>query len=172
MTVIALGLRSPSARTKSLIFEIFGAVCMLPGGHNQVLTALDALCEASGYRSRMEIAVWSLWWSCRYAFSSVERPESILTADKELQVAALCFINAVVCGGPGNDGNIKELLLSKNINLLLSQNIHVVVFRMHMRWEFLRLGLDTLIEKIGRILFMFDHFLLIWFLGSFIRIYR
>jgi hypothetical protein len=104
MNVIALGLRAPSARTKSLIFEIFGAVCMLPGGHSQVLEALDSLVEASGYRSRMEIAVWSLWWSCRYAFSSVERSESNLSADKELQVAAMCFINAVVCGGPGIDG--------------------------------------------------------------------
>ncbi|KAJ1344018.1 hypothetical protein BSLG_001158 [Batrachochytrium salamandrivorans] len=34
LNVIALSLRSPSPRTRALVLEIFGAVCLIPGGHS------------------------------------------------------------------------------------------------------------------------------------------
>jgi hypothetical protein len=114
MNVIALSLRSPLLRTRSLVLEIFGAVCLLPGGHISVLEALDAVCAVAGTRFRFEIVVYSLWQSCL----------SIL--DKDLQVASMSFINAVTWGGPG--ANFE--------------------FRMHMRWEFINLGLLTLVEVV------------------------
>jgi hypothetical protein len=119
LNVIALSLRSPSARTKALVLEIFGAVCLLPGGHGPVLEAMDAVCEVAATRFRMEIVVYSLWQSCR----------GMAPPDKDLQVACMAFINAVVCGGPG-------------VNL---------EFRLHMRWEFIQLGLLQLIDKIGHV---------------------
>jgi hypothetical protein len=114
LNVIGLSLRSPNIKTKSLVLEIFGAVCMLPGGHECVLKAMEAVCDIVGTRFRMEIIVHSLWESCN--LHSLK--------DKDLQVACMSFINAVTCGGPG---------------------IHFE-FRMHMRWEFIQLGIIQLIE--------------------------
>lgn len=112
MNVIALSLRSPLLRTRSLVLEIFGAVCLLPGGHASVLEALDAVCAVAGTRFRFEIVVYSLWQSC------------LSIVDKDLQVASMAFINAVTWGGPGTNFE----------------------FRMHMRWEFINLGLLNLVD--------------------------
>ncbi|KAJ3096868.1 hypothetical protein HDU97_005466 [Phlyctochytrium planicorne] len=117
LNIIALCLRSPSARTRALVLEIFGAVCLIPGGHRCVLDGMDALQEIAGMRFRFEIVVHSLWQSC----------QGSTPLDKELQVASMSFINAVICGGPG-------------VNL---------EFRMHLRYEFLQLGLMQLIDKIA-----------------------
>ncbi|KAI8924051.1 hypothetical protein BC831DRAFT_467748 [Entophlyctis helioformis] len=116
LNVIALSLRSPSARTRALVLEIFGAVCLIPGGHSCVLQAMDALRDEANTRFRFEMVVYCLWLSCK----------GMTPLDKELQVASMSFINAVVCGGPGVD----------------------LEFRMHMRYEFIQLGLLQLIEKI------------------------
>ncbi|KAJ3330667.1 hypothetical protein HDU76_005130 [Blyttiomyces sp. JEL0837] len=117
LNIIALSLRSPSCRTRALVLEIFGAVCLIPGGHRCVLDGMEAVAEEAGMRFRFEIVVYALWQSWQGA-SPLE---------KELQVASMSFINAVICGGPG-------------VNL---------EFRMHMRYEFLQLGLMQLIDKIG-----------------------
>ncbi|KAJ3270137.1 Disheveled-associated activator of morphogenesis 1 [Terramyces sp. JEL0728] len=119
LNVIALSLRSPSQRTRALVLEIFGAVCLLPGGHSSVLDAMDTLCEVAGTRFRFEIVIYALWQSCR----------GLSPTEKELQVASMSFINAVICGGPGAEFE----------------------FRMHVRWEFISLGLIQLIDKIGHI---------------------
>jgi dishevelled associated activator of morphogenesis len=119
MNVIALSLRSPSSRTRALVLEIFGAVCLLPGGHTSVLEGLEAVCEVSMMRFRFEIIVYTLWNSCT----------GTQQQDKDLQVASMSFINAVVCGGPGS----------------------IFKYRMHMRWEFINLGLLQLIDKIGTV---------------------
>ncbi|TPX38459.1 hypothetical protein SeLEV6574_g07774, partial [Synchytrium endobioticum] len=119
MDVIAMSLRSPSVRTKALVLEIFGAVCLIPGGHQCVLEGMDAMADVCGLRSRFEIVVYSLWQSC----------QGVSKDDKDLQVASMSFINAVICGGPG-------------VNL---------DFRMHLRYEFIQLGLDSLAERIGEI---------------------
>ncbi|KAH6581690.1 hypothetical protein BASA60_002277 [Batrachochytrium salamandrivorans] len=119
LNVIALSLRSPSPRTRALVLEIFGAVCLIPGGHSCVLHAMDALSDEANTRFRFEIVVYSLWQSCR----------AMTPLDKELQVASMSFINAVICGGPGVD----------------------LEFRMHMRSEFIQLGLLQLIEKIAHL---------------------
>jgi hypothetical protein len=114
LNVIALSLRSPSPRTRALVLEIFGAVCLLPGGHSNVLQALEALNHVQGQRHRFEIIMFCLWNSC----------QTLTSIDKELQVASMAFINAVTCGGPGGE----------------------FAFRMHIRWEFLQLGLMQLID--------------------------
>ncbi|KAI9209295.1 formin family protein [Polychytrium aggregatum] len=91
LNIIAFSLRSPSMRTRSLVLEIFGAVCLIPGGHRSVLDSMDALCEAAGMRFRFEIVVYSLWQAC----------QGMGPHEKELQVNSMSFINAVICGGPG-----------------------------------------------------------------------
>ena len=119
MNVIALALRSPAVRTKSLVLELFGAVCLLPGGHSSVLEGLTAVSEIAGTRFRFELIVYTLWQGCN----------GLTAPDKELQVSAMSFINAVTCGGPG--ANFE--------------------FRMHMRWEFINLGILQLIDRISYI---------------------
>ncbi|KAI8898114.1 hypothetical protein BC833DRAFT_649016 [Globomyces pollinis-pini] len=119
LNVIALSLRSSSSRTKALVLEIFGAVCLLPGGHSPVLDAMDSLSQIASTRFRMEIVLYSLWQSCK----------GDSQAEKELQVASMSFINAVICGGPGTERE----------------------FRLHMRWELIQLGIIQLIDKIGSI---------------------
>ncbi|KAJ3069197.1 hypothetical protein HDU98_007726, partial [Podochytrium sp. JEL0797] len=119
MTIIAMSLRSPSFRTRALVLEIFGAVCLIPGGHRCVLEGMEALGELAALRFRFEAVMESLWLSC----------QGVSPLEKELQVACMSFINAVICGGPG-------------VNL---------EFRMHLRYEFLHLGLMQLIDKIGEI---------------------
>lgn len=114
-----MSLRSSSQRTKSLVLEIFGAVCLIPGGHEPVLESMNDICEIEGYRFRFEIVVNALWQSCR----------GLSPQEKELQVASMSFINAVICGGPGRE----------------------MEFRMHIRWEFIELGIMHLIDKIGHI---------------------
>lgn len=109
LKIIALSLRSPSLVTRSLVFEIFGAVCLISGGHSQILESMDFLCEHECGRFRFETVMYSLWESCK----------GVSSLEKELQVASMSFINAIICGGPGED----------------------IEFRMHMRWEFIHLGL-------------------------------
>jgi hypothetical protein len=79
VNVIGLSLRSPSRITRSLVLEIFGAVCLIPGGHATVLESMDYLCERDRLRSRFEVVVNALWQSSRG-----NRPE-----DKELQVLTI-----------------------------------------------------------------------------------
>ena len=76
LNIIALSLRSPHLRTRALVLEIFGAVCLIPGGHRCVLEAMEAVCETAGLRFRFEIVVYSLWASC----------QAMGPAEKELQV--------------------------------------------------------------------------------------
>jgi hypothetical protein len=114
LNVIALALRSPSSRTKSLVLEILGAVCLIPGGHRTVLESMEDLFQIDSSRFRFEVVLNALVQGCK----------GTSQFDKELQVASMSFINAVICGGPGKD----------------------VEFRMHIRFEFIELGLLQLID--------------------------
>jgi dishevelled associated activator of morphogenesis len=114
LKVIALSLRSNSFVTKSLVLETFAAVCLIPGGHSKILAAMDYLGAQEGTRSRFETVVHILWQSSK----------GTSVAEKELQVASLSFINAVICGGPGRE----------------------LEFRVHLRWEFIQLGITNLLD--------------------------
>ncbi|KND03814.1 uncharacterized protein SPPG_01270 [Spizellomyces punctatus DAOM BR117] len=117
LNIIALSLQSPSPKTKALVLEILGAVCLIPGGHQCVLEGMDNLCTQAKTRFRFEAVVYTLWQSC----------QGMTAHDKDLQVASMSFINAVICGGAGYN----------------------LDFRMHMRYEFIQLGLNRLIDSIG-----------------------
>jgi dishevelled associated activator of morphogenesis len=65
LNAIAMALRSNALRTRSLVLEIFGAVCLIPGGHRCVLEGMEYCSERTKYRSRFEIVLDILWESCR-----------------------------------------------------------------------------------------------------------
>ena len=78
-----MSLRSPSVRTRALVLEIFGAVCLMrPVGHQRVLEGMDAMADVCGLRSRFEVVVHSLWQSC----------QGITAADKDLQVCMFQYV--------------------------------------------------------------------------------
>lgn len=130
LSVIALSLRSPLLKTRSLVLEILGAVCFTSGGHKRVLEAMNHFSQQAGERYRFETVLGCLSFDLMYKagwignsrIGNEEKIERVM----ELQVSSLSFINAIICAGPG-----KEL-----------------DFRMHMRYEFIRLGMDRVIQRL------------------------
>lgn len=76
LDIIALSLQSPSPKTKALVLEILGAVCLIPGGHQCVLEGMDKLCAQAKTRFRFEMVVYTLWQAC----------QGMTPHDKDLQV--------------------------------------------------------------------------------------
>ena len=60
-------------RTRAMVFEVFAAMCMIPGGHSSVLEALEFLSEEARTRFRFEIIVYGLWESCSSKLGPVEK---------------------------------------------------------------------------------------------------
>lgn len=60
-------------RTRAMVFEVFAAMCMIPGGHASVLEALEYLSEEAKTRFRFEIIVYGLWESCSSNLGLVEK---------------------------------------------------------------------------------------------------
>jgi len=118
--VIALCLRSSSLRTRCLASEILAAVCMIPKGHGYVLKALTDFKDIAGETKRFETIVRGL---------IIDRRRQIKneTVDRDLQLASLSLINALISGG---------------------QTQLTVEFRSHLRYEFTNLGLLEIIEKL------------------------
>jgi hypothetical protein len=56
-----------------MVFEVFAAMCMIPGGHASVLEALEYLSEEAKTRFRFEIIVYGLWESCSSNLGLVEK---------------------------------------------------------------------------------------------------
>jgi hypothetical protein len=65
LNVIGLTLRAPSLVARALIFDMFGAVCFIPGGHEIILEAMEFVCDQAHKRFRFEIVLDSLWESCK-----------------------------------------------------------------------------------------------------------
>lgn len=73
LNVISLSLRSKSLRTRAMVFEVFAAMCLIPGGHASVLEALEFLSEEARNRFRFEIIVYGLWESCSSSLGPIEK---------------------------------------------------------------------------------------------------
>lgn len=199
LPIIGLSLRSPNIKTRQLVLEILGAVCLVPGGHSLILEAMSYLRERAGEARRFETVVKCLTGEGLGFFGLVEGygiaspiqnidmsipspmvtsriplspsmpalptspasissgrtggsmtlntltrpepsspavydPDPVVAGFKfarrsrhiaDLQVASLSFINAIICGGPGKDQ---------------------LEIRMHLRYEFLNLGILTILE--------------------------
>jgi hypothetical protein len=119
IVVIALCLRSTSLRTRCVASEILAAVCMIPKGHNYVLQALTDFKEIAGETKRFETIVRGLILDRRRKCKNEP-------VDRDLQLASLSLINALVSGG--NKLNIE--------------------FRTHLRYEFTNLGLLEIFDKL------------------------
>lgn len=124
--VISLSLRSPNIKTRIACLEILGAVCMITGGHKRILDSMTQLSRHIGEHCRFETVMVCLEADAllRGGFLGESRYEKIT----ELQTAALSFINALINGGPGKDMD----------------------FRMHIRFEFLKMGVDATAARLSK----------------------
>eukprot|EP00833_Pecoramyces_ruminatium_P004256 jgi/Orpsp1_1/1178288/evm.model.c7180000064723.1 len=121
INVIAMCLRSSSTRTRTLVLEILAAVCLIPNGHKKVMEAITAFVDIAGETKRFETVVKGLL----VEHQRVNRSDQ---NDRELQIASLSFINAILCGGPAKTQT---------------------EVRLHIRYELINLGITNIIQKLS-----------------------
>lgn len=115
---IARSLAADNIKTKVAALEILGAVCLVPGGHKKVLTAMLNYQEFAGERARFQSIV-----------NDLDRSTGAYCDDVNLKTAIMSFINAVLNYGPGQEN---------------------LEFRLHLRYEFLMLGIQPVIDKLRK----------------------
>lgn len=115
---IARSLAADNIKTKVAALEILGAVCLVPGGHKKVLTAMLNFQDFASERARFQSIV-----------NDLDRSTGAYRDDVNLKTAIMSFINAVLNYGPGQEN---------------------LEFRLHLRYEFLILGIQPVIEKLRK----------------------
>ena len=115
---IARSLAAENIKTKIAALEILGAVCLVPGGHKKVLTAMLRFQEFAAERTRFQGIV-----------NDLDRSTGAYRDDVNLKTAIMSFINAVLNYGPGQEN---------------------LEFRLHLRYEFLMLGIQPVIDKLRK----------------------
>lgn len=88
VTVLATCLHSDDPSSKTMVYEMLGALCLIPTGHKKVLEAMTHFRYFASERTRFQTVVADLAheWSHLVA---------------ELKVAAMGLVNALICAGPG-----------------------------------------------------------------------
>uniref|UniRef100_A0A8D8D557 Disheveled-associated activator of morphogenesis 2 n=1 Tax=Culex pipiens TaxID=7175 RepID=A0A8D8D557_CULPI len=115
---IARSLAADNIKTKIAALEILGAVCLVPGGHKKVLTAMLNYQEYAAERARFQGIV-----------NDLDKSTGAYRDDVNLKTAIMSFINAVLNYGPGQEN---------------------LEFRLHLRYEFLMLGIQPVIDKLRK----------------------
>ncbi|XP_055914842.1 disheveled-associated activator of morphogenesis 1 isoform X2 [Eupeodes corollae] len=115
---IARSLAADNIKTKVAALEILGAVCLVPGGHKKVLTAMLNFQEFAAERTRFQSIL-----------NDLDRSTGAYRDDVNLKTAIMSFINAVLNYGPGQEN---------------------LEFRLHLRYEFLMLGIQPVIDKLRK----------------------
>lgn len=115
---IARSLAADNIKTKIAALEILGAVCLVPGGHKKVLTAMLNFQEFAAERTRFQSIV-----------NDLDRSTGLYRDDVNLKTAIMSFINAILNYGPGQEN---------------------LEFRLHLRFEFLMLGIQPIIDKLRK----------------------
>lgn len=116
MNVISQSLSSENLKTKTMVLEILGGVCLLPGGHKKVLESMLHFQKYACERTRFQTLIVDL-----------DRSWGNYVDELALKIALMSFINAIIRWGPGEDS---------------------LEFRLHLRYEFLMLGVQPVIEKL------------------------
>lgn len=118
--IVAQSLRCDNPKVKISVLELFGAMCMIPGGHKKVLQAFVHFQNYAGERTRFQSLIVEL-----------DRSSGMDNEEEELvKTAIMSFINAAIKSGAGQNN---------------------LEFRLHLRYEFLMLGIQPVIEKLDRL---------------------
>ncbi|ELT93552.1 hypothetical protein CAPTEDRAFT_175180 [Capitella teleta] len=116
LDIVAQSLAMGSVRTKVLVLEMLGAVCLVPGGHRKVLDAFVHFQKYSAERTRFQTLI-----------NELDTTTDQYQDEVSLKTAIMSFINAALKYGPGQTQ---------------------LEFRLHLRYEFLMLGIQPIIEKL------------------------
>lgn len=116
INTIAQSLAADNIKTKIAALEILGAVCLVPGGHKKVLSAMLHFQRFAAERARFQGII-----------NDLDRSTGAYRDDVSLKTALMSFINAVLNYGPGQEN---------------------LEFRLHLRYEFLMLGIQPVIDKL------------------------
>eukprot|EP00126_Sphaerothecum_destruens_P003636 Sdes_comp17403_c0_seq1m6617 len=87
INTISKSLVTTNCRTRTLVFEILGAVCLIPDGHRQVLEGIRHLQASYSLPFRFWTIIESLVW------------ESTSSDEITLKTSAMAFVNALICSG-------------------------------------------------------------------------
>uniref|UniRef100_A0A8C0ZXL9 Disheveled-associated activator of morphogenesis 2 n=1 Tax=Castor canadensis TaxID=51338 RepID=A0A8C0ZXL9_CASCN len=118
ISTIAQSLRTENSKTKVAVLEILGAVCLVPGGHKKVLQAMLHYQVYAAERTRFQTLL-----------NELDRSLGRYRDEVNLKTAIMSFINAVLNAGAGE---VRSLF----------------PFRLHLRYEFLMLGIQPVIDKL------------------------
>ncbi|XP_022097351.1 disheveled-associated activator of morphogenesis 1-A-like isoform X2 [Acanthaster planci] len=116
INIVTQSMSSENIKTKIQVLEILGGVCLVPGGHRKVLTAMSHYQEYASERTRFQRLV-----------NDLDRSTGHYREEVNLKTAILSFINAIIKYGAGEDN---------------------LEFRIHLRYEFLMLGIQPVIDKL------------------------
>ena len=148
VNVIAQSLSTENLKTKINVLEILGAMCLVPGGHKRVLEAMLHFQIYAHERKYCNIIAILLQYLLHYIialqlsyllpipgtrFQSIindlDRSTGKYRDDVNVKTAIMSFINAILNYGPGQEN---------------------LEFRLHLRYEFLMLGIQPVIDKLRK----------------------
>lgn len=101
-------------------------MCLIPGCHKRVLDAMDFYAIEVGEKQKYDMVANCLSVGLSAKGIPLRFADEKLERAIELQIAALSFINALICGGAG----------------------HELEYRLHKRLEFDNLGVGKIVERL------------------------
>uniref|UniRef100_A0A8B9JKV6 Disheveled-associated activator of morphogenesis 1 n=1 Tax=Astyanax mexicanus TaxID=7994 RepID=A0A8B9JKV6_ASTMX len=128
INIIAQSLATENIKTKVAVLEIMGAVCLVPGGHKKVLEAMLHYQRFASERTRFQMLL-----------NDLDRSTGRYRDEVSLKTAIMSFINAVLSQGAGERNSLNACYSSTDTSL---------EFRVHLRYEFLMLGIQPIIDKL------------------------
>ncbi|KAL7992755.1 hypothetical protein Chor_017011 [Crotalus horridus] len=129
INVIAQSLSTENIKTKVAVLEIMGAVCLVPGGHKKVLEAMVHYQKYASERTRFQYhyEIEQINSNLQTLINDLDRSTGRYRDEVSLKTAIMSFINAVLSQGAG---------------------VESLDFRLHLRYEFLMLGIQPVIDKL------------------------
>ncbi|XP_065832507.1 disheveled-associated activator of morphogenesis 2-like [Oscarella lobularis] len=92
INIVSQSLLTQNLKTKVAVYEILGAVCLVPGGHKRILQAMSHFREYACERARFQTVILDL-----------DRSASEYKDEVSLKTAIMSFINAILRYGAGED---------------------------------------------------------------------
>ncbi|GIY95468.1 disheveled-associated activator of morphogenesis 1 [Caerostris extrusa] len=130
INTIAQSLSTENIKTKTAVLEILGAMCLVPGGHKKVLESMLYFQKFAAERTRFCNGINKfLLLFFLTVVNDLDRSTGLYHDEVSLKTAIMSFINAIINYGPGEDH---------------------LEFRLHLRYEFLMLGIQPVMEKLRR----------------------
>jgi len=145
LIVASISLPVSNLKIKIAALEILSGICLLPGGHKKVLTAMVFSQEHQKERSRFSRLMNDL------DHSFVDQKSN----EVELKTVILSFINALLRGGlsalnSGSKSNESSPVSIESSTVTQNTDSEALEMRLHLRFELLNLGIIPILEKLAQ----------------------